>query len=262
MSGLDSVAFDGRVAIVTGAGNGIGQATAELLGARGALVIVSDLAGSGEQVAEGIRTAGGQAVFRQGNVCDRAYLRGLVDEAVGQHGRLDAVVNNAGILRLADDFEQATDAHFDDQIAVNLRAVWDLSRFAVPALTATRGAIVNTASMVGYQLGMPGHALYGATKAGVVGLSRSMALELAPRGVRVNCVAPGVVATNLFVDEFLQTHTREELEAGSAAVAAAIPIGAYAQPRDIAEVICFLASRGASYVTGQTILVDGGYASQ
>ena len=186
----------------------------------------------------------------------------MVDEATGRHGSLDVVINNAGILRLADSFTEATDSQFDDQVAVNVRAVWDLSRLAVPALIASRGSIVNIASMVGYRLGMQGHALYGATKAAVVGLSQTMALELAPQGVNVNCVAPGVVATNLFVDEFLQTHTREELDAGSAAVAAAIPIGAYAQPLDIAEVIVFLASRAASYVTGQTILVDGGYASQ
>jgi len=265
VSGLAGSGVDltGRVALVTGAANGIGRATAEVLAQRGATVLLSDLSSGGQQVAQEINAAGGTAHFLAGDVTDRAYLGQLVEYLTTEHGHLHALVNNAGILRLADSFELTTDAQFDQMIAVNLRAVFDLSRLCLPLLKAAQGAaIVNTASMVGHQLGMPSHAVYGASKAAVVGLSRTMALELAPFKITVNCVAPGVVATNLFVEEFLQSHTREELNAGSSAVLAAIPNGAYAIPAQIAEVITFLASPAADYVTGQTILIDGGYTSQ
>ncbi len=265
MSGLSGSGVDltGRVVLVTGAANGIGRATAELLAARGATVVLSDLSSAGDEVVQGIVAAGGSAAFLAGDVTDRAYLGRLVDYVQSQHGQLHALVNNAGILRLADSFELTSDDYFDQMIAVNLRAVFDLSRLCLPLLKAAQGsAIVNTASMVGYQLGMPSHAVYGASKAAVVGLSRTMALELAPFKITVNCVAPGVVATNLFVEQFLQSGTREQLDAGSAAVLAAIPNGAYAVPAQIAEVITFLASPAADYVTGQTILIDGGYTSQ
>ncbi len=259
-SGVD---LSGRNVLVTGAANGIGRASAELLAQRGASVLLSDLSPAGSEVAEAINASGGQAQFLGGDVSDRSYLQQLVQQVQQQHGCLHALVNNAGILRLADSFELTSDEQFDQMMTVNLRAVFDLSRLCLPLLKAAKGAaIVNTASMVGYQLGMPSHAVYGASKAAVVGLSRTMALELAPFQITVNCVAPGVVATNLFVEEFLQSHTREELDAGSAAVLAAIPIGSYAQPAQVAEVITFLASPGANYVTGQTILIDGGYTSQ
>ena len=249
-----------RVCLVTGAGRGIGQAAARVLAAAGARVVVADISDSGAAVVEEIKEAGGKACFVQADVSTDAGAEISVAETLSAFGQLDSLVNNAGILRLADSFEKTTDTQLSDMMRINFESVFRLSKAALPALEASgRGSIVNTASMVGHRIGMPGHAVYGASKAAVVGLSMTMAIELATRGVRVNCVAPGVVATDLYVEQFLKEHSKEDLEAGSDATLAAIPIGKYASPEQIGDVIAFLASDASSYVTGQTILIDGGF---
>ena len=168
-----------------------------------------------------------------------------VTETLSAFGQLDSLVNNAGILRLADSFEKTTYTQLSDMMRINFESVFRLSKAALPALEASgRGSIVNTASMVGHRIGMPGHAVYGASKAAVVGLSMTMAIELATRGVRVNCVAPGVV-TDLYAEQFLKEHSKD-LEAGSDATLVAIPIGKYASPEQIGDVIAFLASDASS----------------
>lgn len=249
-----------RVCLVTGAGRGIGRAAAEVIATGGAQVVIADISDAGAEVADGISASGGRATFVQADVSTDSGARTCVDEATKTYGRLDSLINNAGILRLADSFEDTTDTQLADMMRINFESVFRLSRAALPALEASgRGSIVNTASMVGHRIGMPGHAIYGASKAAVVGLSMTMAIELAPRGVRVNCVAPGVVATDLYVEEFLKQHSQEELEAGSDSTLKAIPIGEYATPRQVGEVIAFLAGDASSYVTGQTVLIDGGF---
>ena len=255
--------FQGKVAIVTGAGSGIGRAIALLLAARGAAVAIVDLSPEGSVTLAEIHDAGGKALFLQGNVTDSEFVASVFTDTVRAFGGLDILCNNAGVLRLADSFELTTDKQYEETFDVNVKAVFEFSRAALPFLKSRgKGSIVNTASMVGYRLGMEGHAIYGASKAAVVGLSLTMALELAPFGIRVNCVAPGVVATSLYVDEFLKSHDRSELESGSDATLKAIPNGSYARPDQIAETVAFLASDAADYVTGQTILVDGGYATR
>lgn len=254
------IPVSGRVCLVTGAGRGIGRAAARVLAAGGAQVVVVDIAASGAEVVQQIIESGGQASFVQADVSEDTGARACVQETLRIYGQLDSLVNNAGILRLADAFEETTDTQLADMMRVNFESVFRLSRASLPALEASgRGAIVNTASMVGHHIGMPGHAVYGASKAAVVGLSKTMAIELAPRGVRVNCVAPGVVATDLYVEEFLKQHSREQLEEGSDSTLAAIPMGKYASPEQIGDVIAFLASDASSYVTGQTVLIDGGF---
>jgi NAD(P)-dependent dehydrogenase (short-subunit alcohol dehydrogenase family) len=249
-----------RVCLITGAGRGIGRSAAEVLARGGARVVIADISESGAQVAEAITDAGGQATYIQADVSNDSGARACVEQTIAAYGQLDSLINNAGILRLADSFEDTTDSQLSDMMRVNFESVFRLSRAALPALEASgRGSIVNTASMVGYRIGMPGHAVYGASKGAVVGLSMTMAIELAPRRVRVNCVAPGVVATDLYVEEFLKDHSQEELEAGSDSTLAAIPIGTYAAPEQVGEVIAFLAGDASSYVTGQTVLIDGGF---
>ncbi len=249
-----------RVCIVTGAARGIGLATARVLGKAGAKVVVVDIAESGAEVAEAISAAGGRSVYVQGDISSEAGADAAVASALSEYGRLDSLINNAGILRLASSFEETTDDQLRDMMRVNFESVFRLSKAALPALEASgRGSIVNTASMVGFRIGMPSHAVYGASKAAVVGLSMTMAIELAPRGVRVNCVAPGVVATDLFAEEFLKGHSSEELSSGGESTLAAIPLGSYARPEQVAEVIAFLASDASDYITGQVIVIDGGY---
>lgn len=250
----------GRVCLVTGAARGIGSATAHVLARAGAKVVVADVSSTGLDIVQSIQDEGGHATFVGGDVSTDAGAQAAVTATLAAYGRMDSLINNAGILRLADSFEHTTDAQLSDMMRINFESVFRLSRAALPALEASgHGSIVNTASMVGYRIGMPSHAVYGASKAAVVGLSMSMAIELAPRGVRVNCVAPGVVATDLYVEEFLKEHSREDLESGSDSTLAAIPLGKYAAPEQVAEVIAFLAGDSSDYVTGQTVLIDGGF---
>lgn len=252
--------LDGRVCLVTGGARGIGSAIAEALAIAGARVAIVDLAHSGEEVADRIARSGGEAIFVCADVSSVEGAELAVEETLRAFGRLDSLVNNAGILRLADSFEDTPDDQVDDMLRVNFLSVFRTSRAALPALESSgRGSIVNIASMVGHRIGMPSHAVYGASKAAVVGLSMTMAIELAPRSVRVNCVAPGVVATDLYVEQFLKSNPREALDAGSERTLAAIPIGSYASPQQIADVVGFLVGGRSDYVTGQTILVDGGY---
>jgi NAD(P)-dependent dehydrogenase (short-subunit alcohol dehydrogenase family) len=247
--------LDGRVCLVTGGARGIGSAIAEALAIAGARVAIVDLAPSGEEVADRIARSGGEAIFVCADVSSVEGAELAVEETLRAFGRLDSLVNNAGILRLADSFEDTPDDQVDDMLRVNFLSVFRTSRAALPALASS----VNIASMVGHRIGMPSHAVYGASKAAVVGLSMTMAIELAPRSVRVNCVAPGVVATDLYVEQFLKSNPREALDAGSERTLAAIPIGSYASPQQIADVVGFLVGGRSDYVTGQTILVDGGY---
>ena len=250
----------GRVCLITGAARGIGAATARVLASGGAKVVVADISASGQDVARDIEADGGQAIFVGSDVSTDDGAQVAVAAALAEYGQVDSLINNAGILRLADSFEHTTDAQLNDMMRINFESVFRLSRAALPALeTSGHGSIVNTASMVGFRIGMPSHAVYGASKAAVVGLSMTMALELAPRGVRVNCVAPGVVATDLYGEEFLKEHSREDLQSGSDTTLAAIPMGKYATPEQIAEVIAFLAGDASDYITGQTVLIDGGF---
>jgi 3-oxoacyl-[acyl-carrier protein] reductase len=240
----------GKTALVTGASRGIGRAVALALAEAGADVIVN-YAGSreaAEAVADQIRGSGRRAETFQANVADAAQAEALVKFAFDTFGKLDILVNNAGITR-DNLLIRMKEEEWDEVIAVNLKGVYNcLKAAARPMMKQRSGTIINISSVVGV-LGNAGQVNYAAAKAGVIGLTKSAARELASRGITVNCVAPGYIATDM--TDRLGDDIKE-------AMLAHIPLGRMGAPEEVAKVVRFLASDAASYMTGQTLHVDGG----
>jgi len=239
--------LSGKTAVVIGATAGIGQATAEAFAAVGANVVVAGLGGArGEAIVARLRSQGARAVFVEADVAREAD----VACAEREFGRVHAAVNNAGIEGRFGPVQDATSDDFDRIIGVNLKGVWLGLKYQIPHMLAHGGgAIVNTASSAGIT-GIANVALYTASKHGIVGLTKAVALELARSNVRVNAVAPGPVDTGLL-------HRMVEGHIGLDAIAASVPMGRIAAPHEIASVIVWLCSDAASYVTGHTLAVDG-----
>jgi NAD(P)-dependent dehydrogenase (short-subunit alcohol dehydrogenase family) len=240
---------------VTGAASGIGRAIAYAFGAAGARVVVSDLdeAGGAETVA-GVEERGGRGAFVRADVSSPADAEALVGAAVRDFGALHVAVNNAGVAgRSAPTGEYPID-DWDRVIAINLAGVFYGMRYQIPAMLDSKGgAIVNVASILG-QVGFANSPAYVAAKHGVVGLTRSAAIEYAARGVRVNAVGPAFIHTPL-----IEKNMTPE---GRAALVAKHPIGRLGEPEEVAELVLWLASDKASFVTGSYHAVDGGYLAQ
>lgn len=247
--------YDGRAALVTGGARGIGAATAARLAAGGAAVAVVDVdEGSCRATAAGIVADGGRAIGLGCDVTDERQVDAAVERTVGELGSLDILVNNAGVLRDNLVFKMSAE-DWDLVLAVHLKGAFLCSRSAQRHMVEKRyGKIVNLSSVSA--LGNRGQANYSAAKAGIQGLTRALAIELGPFNVNVNAVAPGFVVTEM--TDATAARVGADPAEWRAKAAAATPLRRVAQPADIAEVIAFLASDAASFVTGQTVYVDGG----
>jgi len=243
------ISLQNRTALVTGAARGIGAACAQALARAGAEVAVNDLAASAESDAlvASIAAEGGKAWFLPFNVADSAAVKAGIAEAAARMGRLDILVNNAGIRQ--DGIAMSmSDEQWRMVLEANLDGVFFCCRAALGLMRKQGGSIVNISSVAAFA-GSAGQANYSAAKAGVVGLTRSLALEYGGRGIRVNCVAPGIIATSM--TEGLKPEFKDEL-------ARRIALGRFGLPEEVAQAVLFLASDMASYISGATIHVNGG----
>ncbi len=242
-----------RVALVTGASSGIGAATAILLAELGARVAVGYLANreGAEAVLSRIRAEGGEAIICQADVAKAAGVRQLIDQVTGSLGSIEVLVNNAGSLLERLPIQSLTEERWDRVMDLNLKSAVLCSQAVVASMMERRsGAIVNIGSIAGHNGGGPGAGPYAVAKGGLTVFTKSLAKELAPYRIRVNCVSPGVIDT-----PFHTTFSTAEMMAN---FVKAIPLGRVGTPRECANVIAFLASDAASYVVGETIEVNGG----
>jgi NAD(P)-dependent dehydrogenase (short-subunit alcohol dehydrogenase family) len=251
-------ALDGRVAIVTGGASGIGARTVRLFAEQGARVVIGDMQEeAGRAVAAEL---GRDGVFQRTEVSREDDVRALVARAEKEWGRLDCIFNNAGFGGALGPIAETPVEEFDLSFAVLVRGVFLGMKHAAPLVTRQGGSIINTASVAGLVAGYSPHT-YAAAKAAVIQLTKSVSLELAPHRVRVNCICPGFIATPLALNTVNRKASEAETAAARANMAAAQPIPRPGEPDDIAQMALFLASDLSTFVTGQALVVDGGFSA-
>ncbi len=254
--------LEAKVAIVTGGGSGIGRASAEAFAREGARVVVADRSESDAlETAAKIGEGGGEAATAIGDVTDGADAEAMVRAAVDRYGRLDVLLNSAGITSRHGSLKDASpEEAWDKVIDINLKGTWMVSWHAVPEMERSGGgSIVNLAStmaLVGYPVGIgDGFNPYPPSKGGVIQFTRTLALAYAKKGIRVNCLCPGYIATSLTADLRANDETRR-------LTLDRTPMGRYGQPEEVANAALFLASDESSFITGAPLIVDGGYTAQ
>jgi len=248
--------FAGKVALVTGAGSGIGLATAKAFGEAGASVVLADRREDAVRAAaEGLSASGGKALAVRCDVTDDTQVASMIDRTVSAFGRLDAAFNNAGVMQRRVDTAEISGEEWDRVMAINLRGVWSCMKHELPQMLRNGGGAIVNCSSIGGVIGVPGLAAYHAAKHGVIGLTKTAALEYATRKIRINAVCPGTINTPM----------AESLTGGDPKILAEFlkdePIGRIAEPEEVAAAVLWLCSPGASYVVGHALLVDGGYTA-
>jgi NAD(P)-dependent dehydrogenase (short-subunit alcohol dehydrogenase family) len=246
--------LDGKVAIVTGSGSGIGSAIAERFAQEGAAVVIAEIhADSGQKAAQAIRDAGGRSVFIPTDVSDEAQVKSMVEATLAQFGKIDVLCNNAAVLF----FDREAPAHelssevWDRTMGVNLRGYWLTSKYVIPAMLRNKsGSVIHVASPTG-MYGFARLTAYSASKGGVLGLMRAMAADYAPEGIRVNAIIPGTIDTPMNAQEFSSPEARERY-------AVITPARRLGTPQDLAGMAAFLASNDSEYCVGGIFTVDGG----
>jgi 3-oxoacyl-[acyl-carrier protein] reductase len=247
--------FLGKVAIVTGAGSGFGEAIANRFAREGAAVIVADIDGDrAERVTRDIEALGGKARSIRTDVSDAAAVRAMIESAVSSYGGLDILINNAGFTHRSGPAWELDEADYDRVFATNTKGVWLGVKYAVPVMRAKGGVIVNTAS-IGAVAPRPGVTVYNATKGAVVTMTRGLAVELARFNIRVNAVNPVAADTPFMRGALGGDHLPDE---NRAALISGIPLRRLTEPADVAAAVTFLASDDASFLTGVCLPVDGG----
>ena len=251
--------LDGKVAIVTGGSSGIGRATAVAFAKQGATVVVAARrTEEGEETVRLAKEAGGEALFLQTDVAKAAEIEALVNKTVETYGRLDYAFNNAGIEGENLPLHEQSVEQFDQLMAINLRGLFLCMKYEIAQmLRQGGGAIVNNSSIVGL-VGFPGFSPYIASKHAVMGLTKSAALDYAKLGIRINAVNPGLIATDIIVRI---TENMGDAQTANEQFTNTIPMGRMGSSEEIASSVLFLCSEAASYITGQSLVIDGGYTA-
>lgn len=256
MEGLTDTDFTNKVVLVTGAATGIGRQAAMEFSRAGARLAVADIAvGAGEELAHAIINTGGQAIFVRTDVAQTQDVARLVEQTVGHFGQLDCAFNNAGVAPRGAPVAEMSEEDWDRTIAINLKGVWACLKYECAQMLAqgTGGTIVNTSSIMGVVSG-PGLAAYSASKSGVIGLTKAVAIDYARHGIRVNAICPGGIGDTAITSA---PENKQDMDQ----MAQMTPMGRLGKPSDIASAALWLCSPQSGFITGQALSVDGGFAS-